>query len=254
MKNFDPVIDPKKIFIIDDVAPEWLFDSWRARIIQAPRWKYGLAATRLDYQRFFAIWISQAGAHRGTRGPFPGDYDGICNYYNDLWQDVHLPSIIPDSSVINVHRVHFNGQFPSNEELGLHYDWEDLDMWTMIYYMEGTGGDTVFFDNPIPDEAGVLQKPKEIFRSEFKLNRAVFFPSFYWHYAENPPSGFRISLSFNYLLNRCEINNQIRRDRQVVEFLKGDPDLSDFHAELDKRATYERFVNSSQTKDLDSQK
>jgi hypothetical protein len=118
--------------------------------------------------------------------------------------------------------------------------------------MEGTGGDTVFFDNPIPDESGDLQKPKEIFRSEFKLNRAVFFPSFYWHYAENPPSGFRVSLAFNYLLNRCEINNQIRRDRQVVELPKGEPDLTDFYAELDKRATYERFVNSSQTKDLNS--
>jgi len=33
---------------------------------------------------------------------------------------------------------------------------------------------------------------------------------------------------------------------------KGEPDLSDFYAELDKRATYERFVNTSQVKDLNS--
>jgi hypothetical protein len=118
--------------------------------------------------------------------------------------------------------------------------------------MEGTAGDTVFFDNPVPDSNGVLQKPKEIFRSEFKLNRAVFFPSYYWHYAENPPSGFRISLSFNYLLNRCDINNQIRQDRQIVEVPTGNPDLSDFHAELDKRAQYERFVHTSKSNNLTS--
>lgn len=245
MKNFKPQIDPKKIFIVDDIAPTWLFNSWLNRILQASRWKYGLAATRLDYQRFFALWVSQAGQHRGTRGPFPGDHEGICNYFNDLWQDLHLPNILPDAEVRTIHRVHFNGQFPSNEELGMHYDWEDLDMWTLVYYMEGTGGDTVFFDNPVPDENGSLQKPAEIFRSEFKPNRAVFFPSFYWHYAENPPQGFRVSLSFNYLLNRCSVNEELRKDRGIVESAKGHPDLSDFYAELDKRAQYERFVTKS---------
>jgi hypothetical protein len=253
MKNFNPQIDPNKIFVVDDVAPDWLFQSWQQRILQAQRWKYGLAATRLDYQRFFAIWISQAGTHRGLRGPFPGDHEGICNYFNDLWQDKHLPALMPDAKVLNIHRVHFNGQFPSNEELGLHYDWEDLDMWTMVYYIDGTGGDTVFFDNPEPGEDGVLQKPKEIFRSEFKLNRAVFFPSFYWHYAENPPTGFRISLSFNYLLNRCQVNEQLRQDRGIVETPTGHPDLTDFFAELDSRAQYEKFSNTSHA-DLGSKK
>lgn len=248
MNNHNPIVDPKKIFIVDDVAPDWLFQSWVNRILQAQRWKYGLAATRLDYQRFFAIWVAQAGSHRGLRGPFNGDHEGICNYFNDLWQDVHLPKIIPDATVINIHRVHFNGQFPSDEELGLHYDWDDLDMWTMVYYMEGTGGDTVFFDNPQPDEHGNLQKPLEIFRSPFKPNRAVFFPSFYWHYAENPPRGFRISLSFNYRLNRCSINNEIRKDRGVVETPMGHPDLTEFLAGLDEKAKYEKFVNNSQNK------
>lgn len=246
MKNFNPVIDTNKIFVVDDVAPEWLHTSWVQRILTAQRWKYGLAATRRDYQRFFAIWVAQAGSHRGTRGPFEGDHEGICNYFNDLWLDVHLPKIIPDAVPINIHRVHFNGQFPSNEELGLHYDWEDVDMWTMVYYVDGTGGDTVFFDNPAPDENGNLQKPKEIFRTEFKPNRAIFFPSFYWHYAENPPAGFRISLSINYLLNKdCKVNEELREDRGIVKPPLGEPDLKDFFKELDQRAKYERFVHTS---------
>lgn len=253
MTNFNPIIDPNKIFIVDNVAPNWLYESWTNRILQAARWKYGLAATRQDAQRFFAVWVSQSGAHRGTRGPFPGDHEGICNYFNDLWQDEHLPKIIPDASVLNIHRTHFNGQFPSNEELGLHYDFDDLDMWTMVYYMEGTGGDTVFFENPEPDENGNLNKPKEVFRSEWKPNRAVFFPSFYWHYAENPPAGFRVSLSFNYLLNRCNINEEIRKDRNVIEPDIGHPkDLPNFFAELDERAKHEKFTKDDQSSNLTS--
>ncbi len=245
MKNFNPRIDTNKIFVVDDVAPDWLFNSWVTRILQAQRWKYGLAATRLDYQRFFAIWIAQAGTHRGLRGPFPGDHEGICNYFNDLWQDKILPEIIPDARVLNIHRVHFNGQFPSNEELGLHYDWDDVDMWTVVYYMEGVDGDTVFFDNPKPDDEGNLSKPNEIFRTKFKPNRAVFFPSCFWHYAENPSKGFRISLSFNYRLNRCQVNEELREDRGIVDQPLAPPDLADFFNELDQKAKHEQFINRS---------
>jgi hypothetical protein len=247
MKNFNPLIDINKIFVVDDVAPDWLHASWVHRIETAQRWKYGLAATRLDAQRFFAIWISQAGAHRGTRGPFTGDHEGIANYFNDLWQDHHLPKIMPDARVINIHRVHVNGQFPSNEELGMHYDWDDLDMWTMVYYLDGTGGDTLFFENPEPNESGELSKPKELHRISFKPNRAIFFPSFYWHSAENPPAGLRTSLAFNYLLNRCNVNEELRTDRGIIDTPIPPPDLTEFYAGLDEKAKYERFLKNNQT-------
>jgi hypothetical protein len=243
-----PTIDINKIFVVDDVAPEWLFNSWRRRILEAQRWKYGLAATRLDYQRFFALWVAQAGTHRGTRGPFPGDHEGICNVFNDLWQDEIMPKLIPDAQVVNIHRVHFNGTLPSNEELGLHYDWDDLDVWTMVYYLDGTNGDTVFFDNPVPGETGELQKPKELARTTWKLNRAVFFPSYFWHYGQLPSEGFRITLSFNYRLNRCSINEQLREDRCINDPLLPPPDLTEFFSELDERAKNEKFKNRSHLK------
>jgi hypothetical protein len=245
MKNFNPKIDPNKIFVVDDIAPEWLFNSWRTRVLEAHRWKYGLAATRLDYQKFFALWVAAAGTHRGLRGPFPGDHEGICNTFNDLWQDEIMPKIIPDARVVNIHRVHFNGTLPSNEELGLHYDWDELDMWTMVYYLDGDDGDTVFFDNPQPDENGDLQRPKEIARTAWKLNRAVFFPSYFWHYGQLPSRGFRITLSFNYRLNRCMINEELREDRCINDPLLPHPDLKDFFNELDEKARHEQFKNRS---------
>lgn len=239
------MIDKNKIFVVDNVAPDWLWHSWNKRILDAHRWKYGLAGTRLDEQRFFALWVSQAGNHRGTRGPFQGDHEGICNYFNDLWQDVHLPKILPDAQVDYIHRCHFNGHVPNKEKLGIHYDFEDVNMWTMVYYLEGTGGDTIFFDNPQPDKNGDLQSGKEIFRSHWKLNRAVFFPSFYFHYAEHPPKGFRITLSFNYLLNDCNINLEIKKDRGIKHEDKGQPDLTDFLQEIDRQNKVGNYIHKS---------
>tara|TARA_B110000503_G_C7167937_1_gene422797 strand:+ start:2352 stop:3107 length:756 start_codon:yes stop_codon:yes gene_type:complete len=234
-------IDTNKIFVVDDVAPEWLYNSWVARITEAQRWKYGMAATRQDEGRFFVLWVSQAGSHRGPRGPFNGDHEGIANYFNDLWQDRHLPNLIPDAVVTNIHRVHFNGQFPTNNKLAIHLDWDMLDMWTMVYYLDGNDGDTLFYENPEIDELGNLLPPKQVHRVEFKKNRAVFFPSIYWHAAENPTNDFRISLAFNYQLNRCEINKNLRNDRGIIEQDLGHPDLTDFLAELDGKSKIENM-------------
>lgn len=52
-------VDINKIFVVDDVAPEWLYDSWVNRITEAQRWKYGMAATRQDYGRFFVLWVDR---------------------------------------------------------------------------------------------------------------------------------------------------------------------------------------------------
>jgi hypothetical protein len=247
-------IDTNKIFIVDEVAPEWLYNSWVNRICEAQRWKYGMAATRQDEGRFFVLWVAQAGTHRGLRGPFTGDHEGIANYFNDIWQDFHLPKLIPDAAVTNIYRVHFNGQFPTNNKLAVHFDWDILDMWTVVYYLDGDEGDTLFYENPAPDQLGNLLPPKEVYRVKFKKNRAVFFPSIYWHAAENPLSGFRISLAFNYHLNRCKINNELRRDRGVDDQIIPHPDLSDFLTELEEKTKLENMHRRMQSEVKSSKK
>lgn len=248
------IIDTNKIFIVDNVAPEWLYNSWVNRIVEAQRWKYGMAATRQDEGRFFVLWVAQAGAHRGARGPFTGDHEGIANYFNDLWQDQHLPNLIPDARVNNIHRVHFNGQFPTNNKLAVHLDWDILDMWTMVYYLDGDDGDTLFYENPETDELGNLLPPKAVHRVEFKRNRAIFFPSLYWHAAENPTTGFRISLAFNYQLNRCKINNDLRKDRGMDDQMIPPPDLTDFIQELEEKTKVENMHRRMQEESRTSKK
>jgi hypothetical protein len=241
------ILDVNKIFVVDDVAPSWLFDTWVERVREMQRWKYGMAATRQDRSRFFVTWVANAGSHRGTKGPFPGDHEGIADYFNELWQWDHLPKIMPDAKVLNVHRVHFNGQYPTNDKLAIHLDWEDLDMWTMIYYLDGEEGDTIFYDTPLLDkDTDELQAPQPVHKISFKPNRAVFFPSYYWHAAENPKNGFRISLAFNYQLNKCKVNEELRKDRGIVEPDIGHPDISDFLQELNEKGKYEAMHQKMQ--------
>jgi hypothetical protein len=243
------IIDTNKIFVFDDVAPEWLYESFRHRIKEAQRWKYGMAATRSDYGRFFVLWVAQAGTHRGNRGPFAGDVDNVATYCHDLWVDKLLPTIIPDGQVVNIHRVHFNGQFPTQDKLAVHLDWDMKDMWTLLYYLDGEDGDTVFYENPVVDDSGEMHPPEEAYRVKFRKNRMVFFPSFYWHAGENPKEGFRISLAFNYTLNsRCKINQELRKDRGIVEPTLGEPDLSDFLSELDHIHKLEEMHKKMQKK------
>lgn len=241
MDNSDTFIDINKIFVVDDVAPEWLYNLWVERIQQADRWKYGMAATRQDYGRFFVMWIANVGSHRGPRGPIAGDYKGIADTFNELWQREHLPKLMPDATVLNIHRSHLNGQFPTDNKLAIHFDFDMLDMWTMVYYLDGEDGNTIFYDNPKIDENGDMQPPEPIHTVEFKRNRAVFFPSFYWHAAENPSQDFRISLAFSYLLNECEINKKLRKDRGIEHEDLGHPDLSDFLQEIQEKEKYEKM-------------
>ena len=232
-----------RIFIVDNVAPEWLHKSWLKKMEDAHRWHYGMAATREDYGRFFVLWVANAGAHRGPRGPFAGDHGGIADYFNELWQEEHLPKLIPDAGVMNIQRVHFNGQFPTDDKLAMHIDWDIPDMWTMVYYLDGEDGDTIFYSDPEIDEHDEYTPPQEAYKVKFKKNRAIFFPSYYWHAAENPTRGFRVSLAFNYLLNRNLLNEQIRQDRGIDEPILPHPDLTEWLEETKHLDRFRKLSN-----------
>ena len=202
--------DISRIHIIDDVFPEWMLDFFERKIKKAERWRYGIGATELEYQRFFAIWIKKPGEFREFEGR---DVSGIATYVNEAFTSV-VKKYLPGAVVKDIHRCHFNGQIPTTYELSKHLDWEIPDMWTMLFYVTGDDGDTVFYEEPKVDpETGSMNPGKEIYRAKFKRGRMVFFPSYYWHAGEHPTSGLRVSLAFNYLFNNCEENQKIRKER-----------------------------------------
>jgi hypothetical protein len=202
--------DISRIHVIDDIIPDWLLNSFEKRIKKSERWRYGIGATELEYQRFFAIWIKKPGEYPQFESR---DVDNIATYVNDAFNSI-LDSLVPNAIVKDIHRCHFNGQIPTTYELSKHLDWKIPDMWTLLFYVTGDDGDTVFYEEPEVDpDTGIMDPGEEVYRVKFKKGRMVFFPSYYWHAGEHPTQGFRVSLAFNYLLNNCEENQKIRMER-----------------------------------------
>lgn len=216
------MVDTSKIFVVDDIFPDYLVRSFERKLYDAQKWEYGIQG-RPDGPkdgRFFAIWVHRP--HENC-GAFDRDIDGIASYVHDAFCHHALPSVMPDAFPTQIYRVHFNGQVPMDVAVPIHYDWEMPDYWTMIYYVGGKDGDTLFYDEPIGPN-GEDQSFEEVYRVKFKPGRMVFFPSHYWHAALHPSEGLRTSCAISYCLNECKANNELRAQRGLPEFTP--PDLS----------------------------
>lgn len=219
-------MDLSKIFVFDYVFPEYLVQSFSKKLYDTKRWEYGIQGRPGGPKdgRFFAIWLHRP--HENQIDPFTKDIDGISGYVHDAFRKHVLPSLIPDAQITQIYRVHYNGQVPMNVPVPIHYDWEMPDYWTMIYYVGGNDGDTLFYDEPIGSD-GEDSSFKEVYRVKFKPGRIVFFPSYYWHAALHPTEGLRTSLAISYVLNECSANQELRRIRGLPEYK-----LPEFPADL----------------------
>lgn len=197
------------IFEVENLIPKWMQEDWDETILNCQNWKYGLKGAPNDIEKFFAIWISRPGER-----PFINDISNIGKTFNRMWTKVGLNSIIPDASVEQIHRVHINGTIPSYSVLSVHQDWTPPNFWTMLYYIGGYDGDTVFYDEL--DINNGETEFVEKYRLPFKQGRVVFFPSCIWHRSELPSTGLRTSLSINYILNDCNINLKIQKERGIT--------------------------------------
>jgi len=220
------MVDISKIFVVDNIFPEHLVQSFGRKLLHAQRWEYGIQGRSGGEKdgRFFSIWVHRP--HESTN-PFERDVEGIASYVHDAFCQFALPSKIKDAFPTQIYRVHFNGQVPMDVAIPIHFDWEMPDYWTMIYYVEGVDGDTVFYNNP----TGPTEKDssfEEVYRVKFKPGRMLFFPSHYWHAALHPSEGLRVSCAISYKLSECDMVNEVRRERGLPETIA--PDLSElFH-------------------------
>tara|TARA_B100001250_G_scaffold82841_1_gene68357 strand:- start:4641 stop:5348 length:708 start_codon:yes stop_codon:yes gene_type:complete len=217
-------VDTSKIFVYDDLFPDYLVQSFGKKLNDINRWEYGIQGRYGGQKdgRFFAIWVHRP--HEQTRNPFEKDIDGIASYVHDAFCGDALKKLIPDATPTQLYRIHFNGQVPMDVDVPIHMDWEMADYWTMIYYTSGKDGDTVFYNDPLTDD-GEDVGFEEVYRVKFKPGRLVFFPSYIFHAAEHPSEGLRTSLAISYCLNECSANNELRKLRGLPEVKP--PDLSD---------------------------
>lgn len=220
------MIDISKIYVYDNLFPEYLVSSFSKKLNNTKRWEYGIQGRPGGPKdgRFFSIWLHRPhesfilkyAMNENQVDPFSKDVDGIGSYVHDAFVSCALPSMIPDAKVSQIYRVHFNGQVPMNVPIPIHYDWEMPDYWTMVYYVGGKDGDTLFYDEPVgPD--GEDNSFKEVHRVKFKPGRLIFFPSYYWHAALHPTEGLRTSFAISYVLGECGVNNELRKMRGILD-------------------------------------
>lgn len=101
-----------------------------------------------------------------------------------------LPKIDLNGKFIELQRMAVNGQTISQTP-SPHIDTDkDLTLWTAIYYVNDSSGDTVFY-NSISDIT-------ECRRSKFKQGKIVIFPACFCHQALAPESDFRITVGITF--------------------------------------------------------
>lgn len=225
------------VFEVEDLIPDWMQEYWDEIVLNSDRWKYGMRGTPDDIEKFFAIWISRPGEK-----PFIRDISDIGRTFHEMWTRKGLQSIIFDAEIEQIHRVHINGTVPAQGTLSVHQDWLPPNFWTMLYYIGGHDGDTIFYDKIVLDNGKTEFLEK--YRLSFKRGRVVFFPSCMWHKSDLPSTGLRSTLSINYVLNDCDINLKLQKERGV----KRNVINSDFPDEL-KKFEHNMFGNGSLNKD-----
>ena len=113
-------IDISKIFVYDDVFPDYLVQSFSKKLNDCKRWEYGIQGRKGGSKdgRFFAIWVHRP--HEQTEDPFNLDVDGIASYVHDAFTKHILQTFIPDAYANQLYRVHFNGQVPMDVAVPIH--------------------------------------------------------------------------------------------------------------------------------------
>ena len=179
--------NPDNILILEDIFPEW-FQHAILKACETMPWGHLHTGSYLDEDTkedsFTKIlyW---------SEGNIYDDHQNLIKYVNDaLTLDV-IPKAISDASILNFIRARANATL-AGYELNPHIDnYPNQQMWTLVYYVNDSSGDTVFYDD----------QKNEIKRSVFKKGNAVLFPAHYWHKADMPDRGIRISLGYVYKID-----------------------------------------------------
>jgi hypothetical protein len=101
-----------------------------------------------------------------------------------------LPQLDPNGKFVELQRIAVNGQ-TSSQAPSPHIDTDtDSSLWTAIYYVNDSSGDTVFY-NTISDLTA-------IYRTKFKQGKIVIFPACFCHQALPPEKDFRISVGITF--------------------------------------------------------
>ena len=201
MLNFKPLsrtlADTNLIYEFEDAMPLWAVKSGAVYFKQFA-FEYGHHAASLDDgEPYFGKMIFLR--EEGVNLPSPPVVQNLC----DCLQLSILPQIDINGKFIEMQRISVNGQTHTQNPCA-HVDTDtDPTLWTAVYYVNDSSGDTVFYKSIVNKE--------EVHRSKFKQGKLVVFPASFCHKACAPDSGWRISIGITFEWH-TELSKLYRRD------------------------------------------
>lgn len=188
MLNFKPLsrtlTDTNLIYELSNPMPDWIVKSGEMYFKEFA-FEYGHHAASIDDGApYFGKMIFLR--EKGINNKCPPLVQNLC----DCLQLSILKNIDPKGKFIELQRIAVNGQ-TADQHPCLHVDTDtDPNLWTAVYYVNNSSGDTVFYQS--------LLNQNEVFRSKFQQGKIVLFPASFAHKALPPNEGWRVSIGITF--------------------------------------------------------
>jgi hypothetical protein len=184
--RLEQAADVNKIIMLEKIFPTW-FETHLEKYCLDLEWSYSEVDSfhKEGKEQFFTVM-----AHEFNSGAMP-QHKKIVDTINDALTIDVIPLAVPSAEIQGLARLRFNGTM-RGVTLYPHIDFRDSSAWVLVYYVNDSDGDTVFYAN---------DHKTEIARSTFKKGNAVLFPANIFHKADSPTKNpFRISIGAHYLM------------------------------------------------------
>ena len=182
------MIDTNKIFTVDDIFPHWLQIHIERKASTIP-WEW---RERVHSPTYTESVLAYNHHKEGT------DPLGLLNLIHDALTIDIIPKTIPNINITGFFGMKWNGTIkgyiPCVHSDNYDPSHENESQWTVIYFVNDSDGDLLFFDD---------DQTTEIARCVYKKGRACIFPSNIYHRATDPTkNNLRITLAAQYYMHQ----------------------------------------------------
>ena len=177
------LIDTSKIFIVDNAFPDWMQLHIEKRAKTIP-WEWRENHISPDYSEAMLAYMSYQNGYNSIT-----DKLEIVNIVHDAISADVIPNNAPGVELTGFFGLRWNGVIKGHKP-SVHRDWTDDSQWTLVYFVNHSDGDLVFYED---------DQTTEVYRCTYKRGRAVIFPSNIFHGATAPTiSNLRITMAAQY--------------------------------------------------------